>query len=391
MQENVFRELLDKYLTGSMTEQEWKVFSSMLNDPAYKSLLEGTIDTELSEHTYEGAPDHEVLAAIQDHVKDKIHGGKRSGMIILYLKRAAVAAVVLMIAGAAYWWLTKQPAQKELANADPVNKTTIIPPGGNRAILKLSNGDEIMLDSAAEGTLAQQGQAKVMKLANGQLSYKLSGNAPAAVVYNTITTPRGGQYMLTLADGTKVWLNAASSLQYPATFSGKTRKVMLTGEGYFEVAKNAAMPFHVQVNTMDVEVLGTHFNINSYANESAIRTTLLEGSVKVEEGRQVRTLQPGQQAAVVTNDEMKVLDHADLEEAVAWKDGMFQFKGADIETVLRQAERWYDVQFDYKGGIAVRFSGQISRSANAEQLLKILELTGKVKFEIHGKTIVVKQ
>jgi ferric-dicitrate binding protein FerR (iron transport regulator) len=197
--------------------------------------------------------------------------------------------------------------------------------------------------------------------------------------------------MLTLADGTKVWLNAASSLQYPATFSGKTRKVMLTGEGYFEVAKNTAMPFHVQVNTMDVEVLGTHFNINSYANESAIRTTLLEGSVKVEEGRQVRTLQPGQQAAVVTNDEMKVLDHADLEEAVAWKDGMFQFKGADIETVLRQAERWYDVQFDYKGGIAVRFSGQISRSANAEQLLKILELTGRVKFEIHGKTIVVKQ
>jgi len=391
MQENVFRELLDKYLTGSMTEQEWKVFSGMLNDPAYKNLLEGTIDTELREHTYEGAPDHEVLAAIQDHVKDKLHERKRSGMIIMYLKRAAVAAVVLMIAGAGYWWLTNQPAKKELASADPVNKTTIIPPGGNKAILKLSNGDEIMLDSAAEGTLAQQGQAKVMKLANGQLSYKPSGNAPAAAVYNTITTPRGGQYMLTLADGTKVWLNAASSLQYPATFSGKAREVALKGEGYFEVAKNASMPFHVQVNTMDVEVLGTHFNVNGYVNESAIRTTLLEGSVKVKDGKQVRTLKPGQQSVVAANEEMKVLDDTDLDAAVAWKNGMFQFKGADIETVLRQAERWYDVQFDYKGGIAVRFSGQISRSANAEQLLKILELTGKVKFEIHGKTIVVKQ
>lgn len=389
MQENTFQDLLDKYLTGRMTEEEWKVFSSMLNDPAYKSLLEATIDTELKEHTYEGTPDHERLAAIQDHLRDKMHTGKRSGMIMLYLKRAAVAAVILIIAGAGYWWLAGRSFQKELASVKPVN--TVILPGGNKAVLTLSNGEEIVLDSAAEGTLAQQGQAKVMKLANGQLSYKVSGSTAAATVYNTITTPRGGQYKLTLADGTHVWLNAASSLQYPAAFSGKERRVVLSGEGYFEVAKNASMPFHVQVSAMDVEVLGTHFNINSYTNEGAIRTTLLEGSVKVGAGKQVRMLKPGQQSSLDSNGAMKVQDHADVEAAVAWKEGMFQFKGADIETVLRQAERWYDVQFDYKGGIAVRFSGQISRSANAEQLLKILELTGKVKFEIHGKTIVVKQ
>lgn len=374
-----------------MTEEEWKVFSSMLNDPAYKDLLEATIDTELQEHTYEGAPDYERLAAIQDHLRDKIRRGKRPGMIMLYIKRAAVAAVVLIIAGTGYWWLANRTPKKEIASVQPVSKEMVIPPGGNKAILKLSNGDEIMLDSAAEGTLAQQGPAKVMKLANGQLSYKLSGKIAAAAVYNTITTPRGGQYRLTLADGTNVWLNAASSLQYPAAFSGKERRVVLSGEGYFEVAKNASMPFHVQVNTMDVEVFGTHFNINSYANETAIRTTLLEGSVKVKEGKQVRMLKPGQQSSLSGNGEMKVQDDADVEAAVAWKNGMFQFKAADIETVLRQAERWYDVRFDYKGGIAVRFSGQISRSADAEQLLKILELTGKVKFEIHGKTIVVKQ
>ncbi|HEY0610121.1 MAG TPA: FecR domain-containing protein [Chitinophaga sp.] len=391
MQENTFRELLDKYLTGRMTELEWKEFSSMLNDPVYKNLLEGVIDTELQEHSFEGAPDKEMLAMIQHNLRDSIRAKKRSGMIIALFKKAALATVVLIIAGAGYWWLTSKSSKKELANVKPATKETVIPPGGNKAILKLGNGDEIMLDSAGEGTLAQQGPAKVMKLANGQLSYKLSDKEHAAIVYNTITTPRGGQYRLTLADGTNVWLNAASSLQYPAAFSGKTRRVVLTGEGYFEVAKNASMPFHVQVNSMEVEVLGTHFNINSYANELAIRTTLLEGSVRVRDGRQVRRLKSGQQSSFIANGELKVLDNADLEEAVAWKNGMFQFKAADIETVLRQAERWYDVQFDYKGGIAARFSGQISRSANAEQLLKILEFTGKVKFEIHGKTIVVKQ
>lgn len=390
MQESTFQDLLDKYLTGRITEQEWKVFSSMLNDPAYKSRLEAIIDTELKEHSFEGAPDKEILASIQHYLRGNIRTEKRSGTIFFYFKRVAIAAVVLIIAGAAYWWLTNRLSQEQVAKVDAVNKEVVIPPGGNRAILRLSNGDEIVLDSAGEGTLAQQGSAKVVKLPNGQLSYKLSAKAPATIVYNTITTPRGGQYRLTLADGTNVWLNAASSLQYPTAFSGKERRVVLNGEGYFEVAKNSSMPFHVQVSNIDVEVLGTHFNINSYTDELAIQTTLLEGSIKVTHARQARLLQPGQQAAV-SDGEMKVLDNADLEETVAWKNGMFQFKAADIEKVLRQAERWYDVQFEYKGGIAARFSGQISRSANAEQLLKILELTGKVKFEIHGKNIVVKQ
>lgn len=375
-----------------MTEQEWEIFRSMLNQPAYKSRLDAIIEAELEQHAFEGPPDNNMLAAIQDHLLHKTRSNnKRAGTILRYFKRAAVAAVfILMIAGLAYWQLAKLRSKNEITQAGTINKETSIPPGGNRAVLKLSNGDEIILDSAGKGTLAQQGQAKVVKLGNGQLSYKLSGNTSAATVYNTITTPRGGQYQLTLADGTKVWLNASSSLRYPVAFSGKERRVELTGEGYFEVAKNVLMPFHVQSNSMDVEVLGTHFNINSYADEPAIRTTLLEGSVRIAKGGQRNTLKPGQQASVI-NGEMKVLDDVNIEEAIAWKNGMFQFKGADIETVLRQAARWYDFQFEYKGGISERFSGQISRSANAEQLLKILELTGKVKFEIHGKNVVVKQ
>ncbi|MVT07891.1 FecR family protein [Chitinophaga tropicalis] len=387
MQKNSFQELLDKYLTGRMTEAEWELFRSMLNQPEYREQLEALIDTELEEHTFEGEQDNSILASIQERLQDNIK--KRPGTIFSFIKKMAVACTLMVaIAGTAYWWFSLKPVpEKEVT----VSSNTAITPGGNKAILQLGNGAKIILDNAKEGTLAQQGQAKIVKQGNGQLSYNVTGNTPDATVYNTISTPRGGQYQLTLSDGTKVWLNASSSLRYPAAFSGKERHVQLTGEGYFEVAKNASMPFHVQAGNVDVEVLGTHFNINSYTDEPSIRTTLLEGSVKVTDGRQASMLKPGQEASVKPEGGIKVQSDVDTEEVIAWKNGIFQFKAADIETVLRQAARWYDIQFEYKGGISARFSGQISRSANAEQLLKILELTGKVQFEIHGKNIVVKQ
>ncbi|WP_436487527.1 FecR family protein [Chitinophaga sp. ARDCPP14] len=394
MENNIFQELLDKYLTGRMTEQEWKIFSQMLKEPEHESQLEAIIDTELKEHALEGEPDNKVLEGIQNQLQQHIKAdGKRTPTFSLYLKRMAAAAVfALTLAGVGYWWFVlKTPLKNEVAQANVPDKNIPIPPGSNKAVLKLGNGTEVMLDSLTEGMLLQQGQAKIIKSGNGQVSYKITGTTPAEIVYNTITTPRGGQYQLTLADGTKVWLNASSSLRYPSNFSGKERRVELTGEGYFEVARNESMPFHVKVNSIDVEVLGTHFNINSYKDESVIRTTLLEGSVKVTSGKQASRLKPGQEASVIANGDIKLQDDVNTEEVIAWKNGMFQFKAADIETVLRQAARWYDIQIEYKGGISARFSGQISRSANAEQLFKILELTNKVRFEIHGKNIVVKQ
>ncbi len=377
-----------------MTEQEWKIFSQMLKEPEHESQLEAIIDTELKEHALEGEPDNKVLEGIQNQLQQHIKAdGKRTPTFSLYLKRMAAAAVfALTLAGVGYWWFVlKTPLKNEVAQANVPDKNIPIPPGSNKAVLKLGNGTEVMLDSLTEGMLLQQGQAKIIKSGNGQVSYKITGTTPAEIVYNTITTPRGGQYQLTLADGTKVWLNASSSLRYPSNFSGKERRVELTGEGYFEVARNESMPFHVKVNSIDVEVLGTHFNINSYKDESVIRTTLLEGSVKVTSGKQASRLKPGQEASVIANGDIKLQDDVNTEEVIAWKNGMFQFKAADIETVLRQAARWYDIQIEYKGGISARFSGQISRSANAEQLFKILELTNKVRFEIHGKNIVVKQ
>jgi ferric-dicitrate binding protein FerR (iron transport regulator) len=408
MQTNNFQELLDKYLTGRLTEQERNRFYELLNDPEHNRQLAAIIDKELYEHTFESEPDNKLLAAIQQNLHSGIQAEKeKRAKVIRLTRRLAVASVLVIgICGVAWWWLTaKKPTPNEIVQEKPVNDKNAITPGGNKAILKLSDGREIVLDSVANGALAQQGNSQVTKTKSGELVYEVTAQNSGGpltthqspLAYNTIATPRGGQYQLVLADGSKVWLNASSSLRYPTAFTGKERRVELTGEGYFEVAKNASMPFHVQVNQMDVEVLGTHFNINAYDDESAVKTTLLEGSVKVvkRETANVKenpiVLQPGQQAEMKPHSPLAINHSPNIEEVMAWKNGLFQFKAAGIETVLRQAARWYDVEFVYKGNIPEKFSGQISRSANAEQLLKILELTGKVKFEINGKTIIVKQ
>ena len=412
MQTNNFQELLDKYLTGRLTEQERNRFYELLNDPEHTRQLAAIIDKELYEHTFESEPDNKLLAAIQQNLHSGIQAEKeKHAKVIRLTRRLAVASVLVIgLCGVAWWWLTaKKPTQNEIVQAKPVNDKNAIIPGGNKAILKLSDGREIVLDSAANGALAQQGNSQVTKTKSGELIYEVTAQNSGGpltthhspLAYNTIATPRGGQYQLVLADGSKVWLNASSSLRYPTAFTGKERRVELTGEGYFEVAKNASMPFHVQVNQMDVEVLGTHFNINAYDDEAAVKTTLLEGSVKVGQGSMVNgqfkteneaMLNPGEQAVLSRAHSPFTIDHSpDIDQVMAWKNGLFQFKAAGIEAVLRQAARWYDVEFVYKGNIPEKFSGQISRSANAEQLLKILELTGKVKFEINGKTITVKQ
>ncbi|HUP11938.1 MAG TPA: FecR domain-containing protein [Niastella sp.] len=405
MQTNNFQELLDKYLTGTLTETERNRFYELLNDPEHNKQLAAIIDKELYEHQFESEPDNNILAAIQENIQSGIQAEKAKRAKIIRLTRwLTVAAVVIIgFCGVAWWWLTAEnPTQNEIVEQKPVNGKNAITPGGNKAILKLSDGREIVLDSAGEGTLTKQGQSNVIKSGDGQLQYQAAGNTSAETVYNTIATPRGGQYQLVMADGSKVWLNASSSLRFPTAFTGKERRVELTGEGYFEIqhlapkGEQKKIPFIVNVisgngREAEVEVLGTHFNINAYDDEMAVKTTLLNGSVKVKAENLV-VLKPGEQAALAGAHSPLTIDHSpDLEQVMAWKNGLFQFKAAGIETVLRQAARWYDVTFVYKGTIPERFSGQISRSANAEQLLKILELTGKVKFEINGKTIIVKQ
>lgn len=262
-------------------------------------------------------------------------------------------------------------------------------PGGDRAVLTLSDGRTILLDSASNGMLAHQGATDVIKKDDGQLVYNSADGQSNEIAYNTLQTPRGGQYKITLPDGTKVWLNAASSLKYPVVFVGNERKVEITGEAYFEVAKDAAKPFKVQLNNMEVEVLGTHFNINGYTDEDAVKTTLLEGKVKVLASNTAKYLAPGQQAQLKSSGNIDVTNDVNLEETVAWKDGNFQFESSDIKTVMRQLARWYDVEVSYKGTINKHFVGSISRDVKLSQVLSMLQQTGEVKFKIEGKNLIV--
>jgi len=302
---------------------------------------------------------------------------------------AYAAAVVLVIAVGMVAALVKKKPAPVVVEAPKQDIVKNIPPGGNKAILTLANGATISLDDRKKGDIARDGNAQIVKGGDsGTLIYHAVAGNQQAVAYNTISTPRGGQYQLVLSDGSKVWLNASSSLHFPTTFGSAERAVELTGEGYFEIAKNTAKPFSISVNGVRVEVLGTHFNINAYRDEPVVRTTLVEGAVKVEAGGQAMLLRPGQQAVAGTS--LRLNTETDLEEVMAWKEGIFNFKNLDIESIMRQISRWYDVEVVYAGGKKPEghFSGMISRNTPALTVLKMLEYGG-VHFTIESKKIVI--
>jgi ferric-dicitrate binding protein FerR (iron transport regulator) len=297
------------------------------------------------------------------------------------------AAIILICGVSTYWWMANRNTKSNIA-ADHNQSIAQIKPGGDKAILTLADGRTINLDSAANGNLASQAGVQIRKLASGQIAYEISSTHTEKVVWNTITTPKGGQYQLTLPDGTKVWLNAASSLRFPTAFTGKERRVEITGEGYFEVEHNAQKPFYVSVGKTEVKVLGTHFNVMAYDDEDAKQITLLEGSVLVSMASNNAKLIPGQQAKVTAD--INVTDNVDLEQVVAWKNGAFVFgESMSVEEVMRQVARWYDVDVVFRHKINGHIGGSVSRNANISGVLKILELTGAVKFEIDGRKVIV--
>jgi ferric-dicitrate binding protein FerR (iron transport regulator) len=302
------------------------------------------------------------------------------------------AAVILLLAGMGTWWaLHRSPTT-------PVPHTVAahdLAPGGNKATLTLADGSHITLDSANTGVVAKQGNATVQKLANGRLAYRRVEAPSTAVLFNTLTTPRGGQYQLSLPDGTQVWLNAQSSITYPTAFTGSTRKVTITGEAYFEVVKNAHQPFSVEDKGMTIEVLGTSFNVNGYDDEEFSTTTLVEGKVQVSYEKVGALQNPGMQARVFRapnpGNQLPAIKvgQANIEEALAWKNGLFQFDHADVQTVMRQLARWYDVDVSYEGPVPDdRFQGKIPRDANVSQVFRVLQKE-QVHFRIEGKKIIV--
>ncbi|QEH42298.1 FecR family protein [Chitinophaga sp. XS-30] len=307
-----------------------------------------------------------------------------------YRRMAAAAAVLLLITAGGYFFFADQPAQTAENTGHYKHD---VAPGGNKATLTLGDGSIIELDSAQNGALGSQGNTQVIKLAGAQLAYD-NGNAgnQAVFYYNTVNTPRGGQYQIILPDGSKVWLNAVSSLRFPTAFSGKERKVELTGEAFFDIAHNENQPFIVAVDKMEVEVLGTQFNIMAYANESSMKTSLLRGAVKVRSEGASSLLKPGQQARLHKNGDLKVIDLPYAEETAAWKDGLFLFNNEDLDAIMRRISRWYnvDVAFTTENIKTQTFTGQISRQEKLSEVLKMLELTEAVHFGIENRTVTVK-
>jgi transmembrane sensor len=341
-------------------------------------------------------PDPQLIAKLESRLDESDMAAEHDTGKFRFrrLYRAAAAAVIVCVLSAAlYMYVDSPDVQPVLAGKPEIKKsvTSDVAPGSNTALLTLADGSKIVLDDAVNGEIALQAGIHIKKTADGQIIYDASAvpaNTPGAHLFNTISTPRGGQYQINLPDGSRVWLNAASSLKYPLRFDKGERRVILSGEAYFEVAHKQAMPFRVESGGQLVEVFGTKFNINSYENEQLIKTTLLEGSVKVTSTLTSSSafLKPGQESNTTPAGSL-TLAAADITQAVSWKNGSFVFNDMDLVNIMRQLERWYDVDMDYSNIPSTRYNGNISRSVNLSKVLRMLEVTGKVKFKIEGKKI----
>jgi ferric-dicitrate binding protein FerR (iron transport regulator) len=364
MDKDYYKELVKRYLEKKSTDEELEVFFHLAEKGELDEYLSDSMDEEL-----EAPATEQEFGTVK-----KIYPAK--------LWMPIAASVLILLSLGFYLLLTKQDVKQ-----NSVHVANILP-GGNKAFLTLANGNKIILNNAKNGSIATQGNVTILKVADGQLSYAAKGKGDAEEGLNTITTPKGGQYQLILADGTKVWLNAMSSLSFPAVFKGAERKVELTGEAYFEVAKNKAMPFIVKSSFQAVRVLGTHFDVNAYADESSIKTTLLEGSVEVNTQYTKTIIEPGQQSVAGVQGGLLKKD-VDTEKEVAWKNGIFSFNGDDLKTIMRQVSRWYNVDVSYSGTISdEKFHGEISRFSNLGDVLKILELY-QVHFEQRDNNLIV--
>ncbi|MDN3579305.1 FecR family protein [Mucilaginibacter flavus] len=391
--------LFNSYYHQTATQQEQDELFEIINSSATDAELAALIqeawnNLQVNEPLFDAAKSMDMLNSILQSKSDpdNVRQIRPPNNNQQWLKLGVAATLMVFVGFGAYMLLSNQGNKKAankrtIAKAQPAHDVL---PGGNKAILTLANGKTITLDSAKNGLLAQQGSAHINKTKDGQLIYKADGETESdAAAMNTVSTPRGGQYQLVLNDGSKVWLNSASSLSFPAVFKGKTREVEITGEAYFEVAKNAKMPFRVKVNNTVVEVLGTHFNVMAYNDETDMKTTLLEGSVKISNKDNSSILKPGQRALLKQSGQIKVNDYPDAEDAIAWKDGIFQFRDASIETIMREAARWYDVQVSFQGKIPVKeFTGRISRNVKASELMSMMRYIG-VNFKIEDKHITV--
>ncbi len=371
MQKKEFIELSARIHNGTASQADILRYNAYLNG----------LQQEAAEPAY---PDGQPLL---DRIHSAIDHQTKVRPLGFWLRAAVVAAV---IAGAGTWFFAsrnapmRQPVAQQAARQD-------VAPGGNKAYLTLADGSRIGLEDAKTGQLALQNGMRITKTQSGEIIYESDTSrktvAGAAVSYNELTVPRGGQFRLLLPDGSRVWLNAESSLRFPTAFTAKERTVELRGEGYFEVAKNARQPFIVTTETQKVTVLGTHFNVQAYPGEPGVRTTLLEGKVEVASGAARQLLAPGEQCRLNVRSGRMHTVNVDTEDAVAWKNGYFIFNETSIKEVLRQLSRWYNVEADLSRVPDVTYNGTIPRDVPLSKAMDMLELTGGVHLKLEGRTI----
>jgi transmembrane sensor len=386
MDRNLYLFLAEKYVQGTATPEERELVEAW-----YAELGKDHFNINVEERE---AARQEVMAELEKAItvakpvdepativsmQDRVRPRKWFG-------RVAAAIVLLVLSGGA--WVYFNSNTKQVSVVDNRYTGTDVLPGSYKAKLTLKDGKTIILDSAAAGELARQGSARVLNQ-NGQLVYEFSAAVEGAVAYNTVSTAKGETYSMRLADGSVIILNAGSSVHFPVAFPGKERRIEITGEVYVRVAKDKSKPFIASVNGMDVLALGTEFNINSYGDESHISTTLIEGSVKVTRHNAQIILQPGEQA-IQQGPGLVKHTAVDMEKILAWKNGEFIFDRDELPVIMKQLERWYDVEVVYEGALPKRtFSGSISRSRNASAVLKMLQRTGLINMKIEGKKIIV--
>lgn len=373
--------LFEKYLANQLTEDEFREFWQLLDEEGRLTQLSPQLQTLWEQQPAYTLPDEEWDAKMKLLRRQAVNPKKK-----ISLWRYAAAACLLLALGS-YWFFTgQQQAAVNIAGVHQAKAEAI--PGHSGAVLTLSNGRKITLDEAGNGRLAQDADVNIIKK-DGEVVY--AGNA-SETVYNSISTDKGRQWQLKLPDGTKVWLNSVSSIRYPISFTGKERLVEISGEAYFEVVHNDVQPFRIKVGNRIIEDVGTSFNVNAYEDEPVLKTTMVEGVVKMYAAGQPGafvTLTKGQQLAIRPTGETRIQDDADVEEVLSWKNGLFSFNHTSLENIMRQISRWYDLDVVYHGKVGKEtFSGMVSRNSNLSQVLKIME-QASIGFRMEGKKLIV--
>ncbi|WP_336835737.1 MULTISPECIES: FecR family protein [Sphingobacterium] len=372
--------LFERYLNNHASREETAELFQYFQDTNNKEALEQMIENQLESRDKEELIDKMIL----DRVFGKIDLGTEPQNITspTWYKITGVAAAIILIISISYLFLNRSTYNDHTA--------TIIEPGRDKATLVLSSGKTIVLEDVANGKLTEELGTTIEKTEKGGINYKIEGNTDVRIAMNLLNVPKGGQFQITLSDGTKVWLNSNSSLKYPSAFSASERRVELTGEAYFEVSKNKQKPFIVETSLQKVEVLGTKFNINAYDDESSTQTSLAEGSVRVSCKNNTTLLKPGQQSTLT--DQNIAVRSINLDQVLDWKNGDFNFSNNNLKEIMRKISRWYNIEVIFEGPISQEtYVAQISRKKRLNDVLRALQLSGSIKYSIRNNKLYISQ